>query len=108
MLRRPPRFTTTDALFPGTTLFRAERRRPSRLGRGVAARPLRLRARRLPARAGGAVRREVDALTHGARHAGVRSAGGAALAEAGEVSGGRSPAVRSGLPRCAAGAGGVR
>src|SRR3546814_14917395 len=74
IIRRPPRSTRTDTLFPYTTLFRSLR--PARLGRGVAARPLRLRARRLPARAGGAGRREVDALTHGARHAGVRSAGG--------------------------------
>src|SRR3546814_18697092 len=101
IIRRPPRSTRTNTLFPYTTLFRsvgilaqpqrcsrsrrpqraADRLRPARLGRGVAARPLRLRARRLPARAGGAGRREVDALTHGPRPAGVPSSGGAISAE---------------------------
>src|SRR3546814_7449537 len=31
MLRRPPRSTRTDTLFPYTTLFRSERRRKARL-----------------------------------------------------------------------------
>src|SRR3546814_11351594 len=29
MLRRPPRFTLSDTLFPYTTLFRSDRQRPS-------------------------------------------------------------------------------
>src|SRR3546814_1849117 len=41
MIRRPPRSTRTDTLFPYTTLFRSRLRQPDRLGRRrtAAARP---------------------------------------------------------------------
>src|SRR3546814_11323602 len=35
MIRRPPRSTRTDTLFPYTTLFRSKRRRPWRRGSGI-------------------------------------------------------------------------
>src|SRR3546814_16156074 len=34
MIRRPPRSTRTDTLFPYTTLFRSTRARPSRVAQG--------------------------------------------------------------------------
>src|SRR3546814_13489987 len=43
MIRRPPRFTRTDTLFPYTTLFRS---RNVRVPRGIALRVLRGHARR--------------------------------------------------------------
>src|SRR3546814_9741809 len=49
MIRRPPRSTRTDTLFPYTTLFRSRRRRDARLSRMGARRDARdLRAPRHP------------------------------------------------------------
>src|SRR3546814_1611530 len=45
MLRRPPRSTRTDTLFPYTTLFRSEPRFPRHLVRDRSASAARLRAR---------------------------------------------------------------
>src|SRR3546814_15317582 len=42
MLRRPPRSTLTDTLFPDTTLFRARHRLPARSDRCARAHPFRL------------------------------------------------------------------
>src|SRR3546814_2713409 len=54
MIRRPPRSTRTDTLFPYTTLFRsaADRSRTAREGGGIAG------SRHLPARAGAGKRRD--------------------------------------------------
>src|SRR3546814_7854926 len=40
MIRRPPRSTRTDTLFPYTTLFRSDPRRPHPAAAGLVARPL--------------------------------------------------------------------
>src|SRR3546814_11466142 len=37
MIRRPPRYTRTDTLFPYTTLFRSQLRRPDAPARGAGA-----------------------------------------------------------------------
>src|SRR3546814_9158435 len=54
MIRRPPRPTRTDTLFPDTTLFRSKaKRRSLRSPRGVPARPIAPpAARKSPARSG--------------------------------------------------------
>src|SRR3546814_6592011 len=52
MIRRPPRSTRTDTLFPYTTLFRSPHppiAAPARLARAVPADPRRMPARRAPA-----------------------------------------------------------
>src|SRR3546814_5441138 len=56
MIRRPPRSTRTDTLFPYTTLFRS-RRRDARTVPHASARPDARRGLRRPAGPGGGVRR---------------------------------------------------
>src|SRR3546814_18286961 len=77
MMRRPPRSTLTDTLFPYTTLFRSGKVRQLG-GQGEARRPIE-GARRRIALAGRGV--DVDALSAGAAHGGL-GAGQDPVAEA--------------------------
>src|SRR3546814_8632213 len=52
MIRRPPRATRTDTLFPYTTLFRSERLLPAEQGLEPGAPPVELPQRRLELRIG--------------------------------------------------------
>src|SRR3546814_2326913 len=87
MIRRPPRSTRTDTLFPYTTLFRSRRPARHRLDRepaGVAV----ARGRHAPA----LLRRRRSGTAGGA----AGGAAGAAAAEAGQIAGVHHPAAGAG------------
>src|SRR3546814_1804445 len=82
MVRRPPRSTRTDTLFPYTTLFRSGGDRANRAGAGLRAGAVRVRRLEEQRRAGGgnargACRRDAEVRAGAARRQrAVRSAAG--------------------------------